>query len=55
VLTLEREPIVQIRRVAYDAGTAVATIRASGAPVGESLLRAMIAGGSWDVAPPAEP
>lgn len=54
VLTLDHVPAVEVRRVAYDAGAAAAAIRASGAPVSEDLLRAMITGGTWDVAATVE-
>lgn len=53
VLTLDREPAVEVRRIAYDAETAAAAIRTSGAPVSDDLLRAMVTGGLWEVASPA--
>jgi hypothetical protein len=42
---------LEIRRVAFDAAAAVEALRASGAPVSEALLRAMTAGGPWEIAP----
>jgi predicted phosphodiesterase len=51
VLTLSPDPMLEVRRVPFDAGAAVAAMRASGAPVSENLLQAMLTGGPWEVAP----
>jgi predicted phosphodiesterase len=51
VVTLAAGATLEVRRVAFDAAAVVEAVRASGAPVTENLLRAMVTGGPWEVAP----
>jgi len=49
-VVLREDVAVEVRRVEFDGEAAALAMRASGAPLSEQMLRAIVSGGPWEVA-----